>query len=92
MTGNIIVSTCCLGDMAVNAPSSSGCALGLGGGGGGGGVYSHITLANMCYLLHSSLVLEDKVSFFFESSNRPVACSPPPEINIAATQDASIAV
>ena len=24
MTGNIIVSTCCLGDMAVNAPSSSG--------------------------------------------------------------------
>ena len=41
MTGNIIVSTCCLGDMAVNAPSSSGCALGH------GGVYSHITLANM---------------------------------------------
>ena len=36
MTGNIIVSTCCLGDMAVNAPSSLGCALGLGGGGGGG--------------------------------------------------------
>ena len=31
MTGNIIVSTCCLGDMAVNAPSSSGCALGHGG-------------------------------------------------------------
>ena len=30
MTGNIIVSTCCLGDMAVNA-------LGHGGGGGGGG-------------------------------------------------------
>ena len=24
MTGNIIVSTCCLGDMAVNAPSDSG--------------------------------------------------------------------
>ena len=41
MTGNIIVSTCCLGDMAVNTPSSSGCALGH------GGVYSHITLANM---------------------------------------------
>ena len=36
MTGNIIVSTCCLGDMAVNAPLSSGCALGFGGGGGGG--------------------------------------------------------
>ena len=31
MTGNIIVSTCCLGDMAVNAPSDTG------GGGGGGG-------------------------------------------------------
>ena len=31
MTGNIIVSICCLGDMAVNAPSSSGCALGHGG-------------------------------------------------------------
>ena len=26
MTGKIIVITCCLGDMAVNAPSSSGCA------------------------------------------------------------------
>ena len=24
MTGNIIVSTCCLGDMAVNAPEDSG--------------------------------------------------------------------
>ena len=33
MTGNIIVSTCCLGDMAVNAPR----VQGLGGGGGGGG-------------------------------------------------------
>ena len=42
VTGNIIVSTCCLGDMAVNAPESEGAALGL------GGVYSHITLANMC--------------------------------------------
>ena len=42
VTGNIIVSTCCLGDMAVNAPQSEGAALGL------GGVYSHINLANMC--------------------------------------------
>ena len=44
MTGNIIVSTCCLGDMAVNTPpppppppESEGCTFGLGGGGGGGG-------------------------------------------------------
>ena len=49
MTGNIIVSTCCLGDMAVNAPSSSGCALGH------GGVYSHITLANMSYNYYLSV-------------------------------------
>ena len=42
VTGNIIVSTCCLGDMAVNAPESEGAARGL------RGIYSHITLTNMC--------------------------------------------
>ena len=47
MTGNIIVSTCCLGDMAVNAPSSSGCALGLGGG-GGGGAFTAISPSQTC--------------------------------------------
>ena len=47
MTGNIIVSTCCLGDMAVNAPSSSGCALGIGGG-GGGGAFTAISPSQTC--------------------------------------------
>ena len=44
VTGNIIVSTCCLGDMAVNAPSSSGCALGL----GGGGAFTAISPSQTC--------------------------------------------
>ena len=55
MTGNIIVSTCCLGDMAVNAPESEGAARGLGG--GGGGAFTAILPSQTCanyYLSHTS--------------------------------------
>ena len=47
VTGNIIVSTCCLGDMAVNA--SSGYALGLGGGGGGGRLQPYHPVLTITY-------------------------------------------
>ena len=62
MTGNIIVSTCCLGDMAVNAPSALGCALGL------RGVYSHIATSQTCanyYLMSEELLYHMGQAVFF---------------------------
>ena len=66
MTGNIIVSTCCLGDMAVNAPQSEGAALGL-------GAFTAISPSQTCanYYLFSRNFLSNSSA---ENDLKEIAC------------------